>query len=219
MGLLGLLLEWLFPTREEPPHEDYHIGLYQEDGVDMLTLARWERWPGNYSFLLEVLERLMAGRLCATQVKQWNCIEKREERRRTEITYCETFPMRYGQEHLLDSQTHMRLTDGWKELIGVGAGIDRAMLEAMYGDYGKEMDAPWICTLMLFALKAPPEEMTYEAVKAATQQPGLFSIYHDIDEDWLEMTLPDEETKQFVLKTIREIMTAHGKTLDEPEEA
>ena len=43
MGLLGLLLEWLFPTREEPPHEDYHIDLYQKDGVDMLSLLRWER--------------------------------------------------------------------------------------------------------------------------------------------------------------------------------
>lgn len=33
------------------------------------------------------------------------------------------------------------------------------------------------------------------------------------------MTLPDEETKQCVIKTIREIMTAHGKSLDEPEGA
>ena len=53
----------------------------------------------------------------------------------------------------------------------------------------------------------------------SVQQPGLFSIYYDIDEDWLDMTLPDEETKRFVLKTIREIMTAHGKSLDEPEGA
>ena len=29
MGLLGLLLEWLFPTREEPPREDYHIDVYK----------------------------------------------------------------------------------------------------------------------------------------------------------------------------------------------
>ena len=48
MGLLGLLLEWLFPTREEPPHEDYHIDLYQKDGVDMLSLLRWERGQRNY---------------------------------------------------------------------------------------------------------------------------------------------------------------------------
>ena len=53
----------------------------------------------------------------------------------------------------------------------------------------------------------------------SVQQPGLFSIYYDIDEDWLDMTLPDEETKRFVIKTIREIMTAHGKSLDEPEGA
>ena len=217
MGLLGLLLEWLFPTREEPPHEDYHIDVYQKDGVDMLSLLRWERGQRNYAFWLEIMERLMAGRLCATQVEQWSCIEKREERRRTEITYCETFPMRYGQEHLLDSKTHTRLTDGWKELIGVGAGTDRAMLEEMYSDDGEKLGIPWVCTLTLFALKDPPEEMTYEKVKAAVQQPGLFSIYYDIDEDWLDMTLPDEETKRFVLKTIREIMTAHGKSLDEPE--
>ena len=81
MGLLGLLLEWLFPTREEPPHEDYHIDLYQKDGVDMLSLLRWERGQRNYAFWLEVMERLMAGRLCATQVEQWSCIEKREGRR------------------------------------------------------------------------------------------------------------------------------------------
>ena len=66
MGLLGLLLEWLFPTREEPPHEDYHIDLYQKDGADMLSLLRWERGQRNYAFWLEVMERLMAGRLCAT---------------------------------------------------------------------------------------------------------------------------------------------------------
>lgn len=80
MGLLGLLLEWLFPTREEPPREDYHIDVYQKDGVDMLSLLRWERGQRNYAFWLEVMERLMAGRLCVTQVEQWSCIEKREER-------------------------------------------------------------------------------------------------------------------------------------------
>ncbi len=211
-------LKFLFTKYEPTPHEDYHVNLYQKDGVDMLSLACWETKPRNFALWLEVLERLMAGRLCATQVEQWNYSEKREERRRTEITYCETFPMRYGQEHLLDSKTHTRLTDGWKELIGVGTGIDRAMLEEMYSDNGEELGIPWVCALTLFALKDPPEEMSYEAVKAATQQPGLFSIYYDIDEDWLDMTLPDEETKQFAIKTIREIMLAHGKTLDEPEE-
>ena len=60
---------------------------------------------------------------------------------------------------------------------------------------------------------------TLDEVRAYTKQPGLFSIYYDIDEDWLDMTLPDEETKQCVIKTIREIMTAHGKSLDEPEGA
>ena len=34
-----------------------------------------------------------------------------------------------------------------------------------------------------------------------------------------QSALPDEKTKRFVLKTIREIMTAHGKSLDEPEGA
>lgn len=49
MGLLGLLLEWLFPTREEPPHEDYHIDVYQKGGADMLSLLRWERGQRNFA--------------------------------------------------------------------------------------------------------------------------------------------------------------------------
>ena len=218
MGLLGLLLEWLFPVREEPPHEDYHIDVYQKDGVDMLSLLRWEHGQRNFALWLEVMERLMAGKPCITYEEGWNSCTRNWEMKRTEITYYETFAMHYGQEHLLDSETHTRLTDGWKELIGVGTGIDRAMLEEIYSDNGEELGIPWVCALTLFALKDPLEEMSYEAVKAATQQPGLFSIYYDIDEDWLDMTLPDEETKQFVIKTIREIMLAHGKTLDEPEE-
>ncbi len=217
MGLLGLLLEWLFPTREEPPHEDYHIDLYQKDGADMLSLLRWERGQRNYAFWLEVMERLMAGRLCATQVEQWSCIEKQEERRRTEITYCETFPMRYGQEHLLDSKTHTRLTDGWKEIFSVGTGMDRAMLDTKYFDYAEECYGPWNSATTVYALKELPVCKTLDEVRVYTKQPGLFSIYYDIDEDWLDMTLPDEETKQCVIKTIREIMTAHGKSLDEPE--
>ncbi len=36
---------------------------------------------------------------------------------------------------------------------------------------------------------------------------------YDSDENWLDMTLPDEQTKQFVIKTIRAILTAHGKEL------
>ena len=215
MGLLGLLLEWLFPTREEPPHEDYHIDVYQKDGADMLSLLRWERGQRNYAFWLEVMERLMAGRLCATQVEQWSCIEKQEERRRTEITYCETFPMRYGQEHLLDSKTHTRLTDGWKEIFSVGTGMDRAMLDTKYFDYAEECYGPWNSATTVYALKELPVCKTLDEVRVYTKQPGLFSIYYDIDEDWLDMTLPDEETKQCVIKTIREIMTAHGKSLDE----
>lgn len=71
----------------------------------------------------------------------------------------------------------------------------------------------------MYALKELPVCKTLDEVRAYTKQPGLFSIYYDIDEDWLDMTLPDEETKQCVIKTIREIMTAHGKSLDEPEGA
>ena len=28
----------------------YHIDLYQKDGVDMLSLLRWERGQRNYAF-------------------------------------------------------------------------------------------------------------------------------------------------------------------------
>ena len=36
---------------------------------------------------------------------------------------------------------------------------------------------------------------------------------YGIDEDWLDITLPDEQTKQFVMKTIRAVLSAHGKSL------
>ena len=87
MGLLGLLLEWLFPTREEPPHEDYHIDLYQKDGADMLSILRWERGQRNYAFWLEVMERLMAGKPCITYEEGWNSCTRNWEMKRTEITY------------------------------------------------------------------------------------------------------------------------------------
>lgn len=219
MGLLGLLLEWLFPVREEPPHEDYHIDVYQKDGVDMLSLACWETKPRNFALWLEVMERLMAGKPCITYEEGWNSCTQNWEMKRTEITYYETFAMRYGQEHLLDSQTHTRLTDGWKEIFSVGTGMDRAMLDTKYFDYAEECYGPWNSATTVYALKELPVCKTLDEVRAYTKQPGLFSIYYDIDEDWLDMTLPDEETKRFVLKTIREIMTAHGKSLDEPEGA
>ena len=36
---------------------------------------------------------------------------------------------------------------------------------------------------------------------------------YDSCENWLDITLPDEETKQFVMKTIRAVLSAHGKSL------
>ena len=36
---------------------------------------------------------------------------------------------------------------------------------------------------------------------------------YGIDEDWLDITLPDEQTKQFVIETIRAVLSAHGKSL------
>ena len=161
----------------------------------------------------------MAGKPCITYEEGWNCCTRNWSTKKTEIIYHDTFSMHYGQEHLLDSQTHMRFTDGWKETFSVGTGIDRAMLDTKYFDYAEECYGPWNSATTVYALKERPVCKTLDEVRAYTKQPGLFSIYYDIDEDWLDMTLPDEKTKRFVLKTIREIMTAHGKSLDEPEGA
>lgn len=54
---------------------------------------------------------------------------------------------------------------------------------------------------------------TLEEARTCTKQPGLFSACYDIDEDWLDITLPDEQTKQFVIETIRAVLSAHGKSL------
>lgn len=67
---------------------------------------------------------------------------KREVKRKTEITYDETFVTHFGREHLDDRKTHTRLTDGWKEIYSVGTGIDRQMLDAKYLDYVEERYGP-----------------------------------------------------------------------------
>ena len=121
--------------------------------------------------------------------------------------------MHFGREHLDDSKTHTRLTDGWKEIYSVGTGIDRQMLDTKYLDYVEERYGPWNCATTLYALKDLSMCRALEEARACTKQPGLFSACYDIDEDWLDITLPDEQTKQFVIETIRAVVSAHGKSL------
>lgn len=64
MGLWRLLLKRLFPTREEMPHEDFGLSIFQENGVDMFSLACWEEKPRDFSLWLEIWQALMAGRAC-----------------------------------------------------------------------------------------------------------------------------------------------------------
>ena len=141
------------------------------------------------------------------------CVYKREVKRKTEITYDETFVTHFGREHLDDSKMYTRLTDGWKEIYSVGTGIDRQMLDAKYLDYVEERYGPWNCATTLYALKNLSMCRTLEEARACTKQPGLLSACYDIDEDWLDITLPDEQTKQFVIETIRAVLSAHGKSL------
>lgn len=141
------------------------------------------------------------------------CVYKREVKRKTAITYDETFVTHFGRKHLDDSKTHTHLTDGWKEIYSVGTGIDRQMLDAKYLDYVEERYGPWNCATTLYALKDLSMCRTLEEARACTKQPGLFSACYDIDEDWLDITLPDEQTKQFVIETIRAVLSAHGKSL------
>ena len=141
------------------------------------------------------------------------CVYKREVKRKTAITYDETFVTHFGRKHLDDSKTHTRLTDGWKEIYSVGTGIDRQMLDAKYLDYVEERYGPWNRATTLYALKDLSMCRTLEEARACTKQPGLLSACYDIDEDWLDITLPDEQTKQFVIETIRAVLSAHGKSL------
>lgn len=49
--------------------------------------------------------------------------------------------------------------------------------------------------------------------KKAPVSRGFISMSYDSCENWLDITLPDEQTKQFVMKTIRAVLSAHGKSL------
>lgn len=214
MGLWGWLLERLFPTREQTPHEDFGLSIFQENGVDMFSLACWEVGPRGFSLWLEIFEALMAGRLCVSRVECWSYRDKREDGRKTEIFYKNTFPMCYAQDHLRDHAAHTLLTDGWKDIYSVGSGIDRQMLETLYTEDSETTGwTPYDCTPSFFALERLPEPVTFDAVKESTGQPGLYSLCYDSCEDWLDITLPDEKTREFVLKTIRDCLSAHGKTL------
>ena len=207
-------LKFFFTKYDPTPHEDFGLSIYQENDMDIFSLACWETWPRDVSLWLDIFEALMAGRLCVSRVKCWSYRDERENGKKTEILYNKTFPMCYAQDHLPDHAAHTLLTDGWKEIYSVGVGIDRQMLETLYaGDQKSTGWSPYDCTPSFFALKSLPEPVTFDTIKKSTRQLRRYSMCYDSCEDWLDITLPDAETRDFVLKTIQETLSAHGKTL------
>ena len=214
MGLWKFL-KWTFQKRDATSGEDFGLIVFQREGVDMFSLACWEEKPRDFALWLEIWQALMAGRLCVSHVECWSYRDKREDGRKTEIFYKNTFPMCYAQDHLRDHAAHTLLTDGWKDIYSVGTGIDRQMIETLYAEEDLKTIGwtPYDCTPNFFALKSLPEPVTFDAIKESTSQPGLYSMSYDSCENWLDITLPDEQTKQFVMKTIRAVLSAHGKSL------
>ena len=133
MGLWKFL-KWTFQKRDATSGEDFGLSVFQREGVDMFSLACWEGGPHGYSLWLEIWQALMAGRLCVSHVECWSYRDKREDGRKTEIFYKNTFPMCYAQDHLRDHAAHTLLTDGWKDIYSVGTGIDRQMIETLYAE-------------------------------------------------------------------------------------
>ena len=123
--------------------------------------------------------------------------------------------MCYAQDHLRDHAAHTLLTDGWKDIYSVGTGIDRQMIETLYAEEDLKTIGwtPYDCTPNFFALKSLPEPVTFDAIKESTSQPGLYSMSYDSCENWLDITLPDEQTKQNDIETNRAVLSAHGKSL------
>ena len=214
MGLWKFL-KWTFQKRDTTSGEDFGLSVFQREGVDMFSLARWEVGPHGYSLWLEIWQALMAGQLCVSHVECWSYRDKREEGRKTEIFYKNTFPMCYAQDHLRDHAAHTLLTDGWKDIYSVGTGIDRQMIKTLYTEEVLKTIGwtPYDCTPSFFALKSLPEPVTFDTIKESAGQPGLYSMCYDSCENWLDITLPDEQTKQFVIETIRAVLSAHGKSL------
>ena len=105
-----------------------------------------------------------------SHVECWSYWDKREDGRKTEIFYKNTFPMRYAQDHLRNHAAHTLLTDGCKDIYSVGSGIDRQMLETLYTE---DSETTGDCTPSFFALKRLPEPVTFDAVKESTGQRGL----------------------------------------------
>ena len=87
------------------------------------------------------------------------------------------------------------------------------MLEALYLPGTVPEWMAHCCVPTLYALERLPACRTLAEAKACIGQPGLFTLEYDICEDWADITLPDEETEVFVIKTIQEVLAAHGNTL------
>lgn len=95
MGLWKFL-KWTFQKRDTTSGEDFGLSVFQRESVDMFSLACWEGGPHGYSLWLEIWQALMAGRLCVSHVECWSYRDKREDGRKTEIFYKNTFPMCYA---------------------------------------------------------------------------------------------------------------------------
>lgn len=195
------------------PTDGYSLYYDKTGDAKLLSLNCWESGPNNFALWLELMARLMEGRPCATYIEQWNYDSKREIKNKTEIVYSAAFPALFAQEHPEADGAHVRLTDGWKEIVSFGTGADREMLEALYLPGTVPEWMPHCCVPTLYALERLPDCRTLAEAKACIGQPGLFALEYDICEDWADITLPDEETQAFAVKTIQEILSAHGKML------
>ena len=125
-------LKWMLSKKQRPvfPTDGYSLYYDKTGDAKLLSLNCWEPGPNNFALWLELMERLMEGRACAKYIEQWSYDSKREIKNKTEIIYSATFPAFFAQEHPEEDSKRVRLTDGWKEIISIGAGADMEMLEA-----------------------------------------------------------------------------------------
>lgn len=150
MGLLEI-------PEMDVPKTGYYVrrGFWAErlskESVDMFSLACWEGGPHGYSLWLEIWQALMAGRLCVSHVECWSYRDKREDGRKTEIFYKNTFPMCYAQDHLRDHAAHTLLTDGWKDIYSVGPASTGRCRDLLREEDLKTIGwTPYDCTPELF---------------------------------------------------------------------
>ena len=94
-------LKWMLSKKQRPvfPTDGYSLYYDKTGDAKLLSLNCWEPGPNNFALWLELMERLMEGRACATYIEQWSYDSKREIKNKTEIIYSATFPAFFAQEH------------------------------------------------------------------------------------------------------------------------